>query len=154
MKNGQSLGFARLNSGKRSVAHRPAQRGGPRPGPPARRAGRRRHRVLPAGPDGGLGARLRRAVGRQPRARADQRLRLRPDRPVHGERPGFGTVAETGSGFAYINGWPETPPTSPPFGFADSIAGISAAMGTAMALFRRGARPVRATTSTWRSTSR
>jgi crotonobetainyl-CoA:carnitine CoA-transferase CaiB-like acyl-CoA transferase len=53
------------------------------------------------------------------------------------ERPGFGTVAETGSGFAFINGWPETPPTSPPFGFADSIAGISAAMGTAMALYRR-----------------
>jgi crotonobetainyl-CoA:carnitine CoA-transferase CaiB-like acyl-CoA transferase len=52
-------------------------------------------------------------------------------------RPGFGTVAEVGSGFAYINGWPETPPTSPPFGFADSIAGISAALGTAMALFRR-----------------
>jgi crotonobetainyl-CoA:carnitine CoA-transferase CaiB-like acyl-CoA transferase len=53
------------------------------------------------------------------------------------EQPGFGTVAETSSGFAYINGWPETPPTSPPFGFADSIAGISAAMGTAMALYRR-----------------
>jgi crotonobetainyl-CoA:carnitine CoA-transferase CaiB-like acyl-CoA transferase len=53
------------------------------------------------------------------------------------ERPGFGTVAETASGFAQINGWPEMPPTSPPFGFADSIAGISAAMGTAMALFRR-----------------
>lgn len=52
-------------------------------------------------------------------------------------RPGFGTVAEVGSGFAFVNGWPETPPTSPPFGFADSIAGISAAMGTAMALFRR-----------------
>ena len=53
------------------------------------------------------------------------------------ERPGFGTVAETASGFAYINGWPDTPPTSPPFGFADSIAGISAAMGTAMALYER-----------------
>lgn len=53
------------------------------------------------------------------------------------ERPGFGTVAETASGFAFINGWPDTPPTSPPFGFADSIAGISAAMGTAMALYRR-----------------
>jgi crotonobetainyl-CoA:carnitine CoA-transferase CaiB-like acyl-CoA transferase len=52
-------------------------------------------------------------------------------------RPGFGTVAETASGFAFINGWPETPPTSPPFGFADSIAGISAAMGTAMSLYRR-----------------
>jgi crotonobetainyl-CoA:carnitine CoA-transferase CaiB-like acyl-CoA transferase len=53
------------------------------------------------------------------------------------ERPGFGTVAETASGFAFLNGWPETPPTAPPFGFADSIAGISAAFGTAMALFRR-----------------
>lgn len=52
-------------------------------------------------------------------------------------RPGFGTIAETVSGFAFTNGWPESPPTSPPFGFADSIAGISAAMGTAMALFRR-----------------
>lgn len=52
-------------------------------------------------------------------------------------RPGFGTVAETASGYAFLNGWPDTPPTSPPFGFADSIAGISAAYGTAMALFHR-----------------
>ena len=56
----------------------------------------------------------------------------------YSERPGFGTVAETSSGYAYINGWPSTPPTSPPFGFAESIAGISAAFGTAMALFNRG----------------
>ncbi|KAB1645120.1 CaiB/BaiF CoA transferase family protein [Gulosibacter chungangensis] len=54
-------------------------------------------------------------------------------------RPGFGTVAETASGFAFLNGWPETPPTAPPFGFADSIAGISAAMGAAMALYQRSA---------------
>lgn len=54
------------------------------------------------------------------------------------ERPGFGTVAETASGYAFLNGWPHTPPTAPPFGFADSIAGISAAYGTAMALFNRG----------------
>ncbi|MCW2785391.1 MAG: CaiB/BaiF family protein [Marmoricola sp.] len=53
------------------------------------------------------------------------------------ERPGFGTVAETASGYAFLNGWPHTPPTSPPFGFADSIAGIAAAFGTSMALFRR-----------------
>jgi len=52
-------------------------------------------------------------------------------------RPGFGTVAETASGFAFVNGWPDTPPTSPPFGFADSIAGIAAAMATSMALYRR-----------------
>jgi crotonobetainyl-CoA:carnitine CoA-transferase CaiB-like acyl-CoA transferase len=53
------------------------------------------------------------------------------------ERPGFGTVAETASGYAFVNGWPETPPTSPPFGFADSIAGLSAAFGTTTALFDR-----------------
>lgn len=53
------------------------------------------------------------------------------------ERPGFGTIAEAMSGYAFLNGWPETPPTTPPFGFADSIAGISAAFGTAMALFKR-----------------
>jgi len=46
-------------------------------------------------------------------------------------------VAETLSGFAFLNGWPDRPPTAPPFGFADSIAGISAAFGTVMALYRR-----------------
>lgn len=55
----------------------------------------------------------------------------------YAERPGFGTVAETASGYAHLNGWPHTPPTAPPFGFADSIAGISAAFGTTMALYRR-----------------
>lgn len=55
------------------------------------------------------------------------------------ERPGFGTVAETASGYAFLNGWPHTPPTAPPFGFADSIAGIAAAFGTTMALFQRSA---------------
>jgi crotonobetainyl-CoA:carnitine CoA-transferase CaiB-like acyl-CoA transferase len=53
------------------------------------------------------------------------------------EKPGFGTVAEVAAGYAFLNGWPDTPPTAPPFGFADSIAGISAAYGTAMALYRR-----------------
>jgi crotonobetainyl-CoA:carnitine CoA-transferase CaiB-like acyl-CoA transferase len=53
------------------------------------------------------------------------------------KQPGFGTVAETSSGYAFVNGWPDSPPTSPPFGFADSIAGLSAAFGTATALFNR-----------------
>jgi crotonobetainyl-CoA:carnitine CoA-transferase CaiB-like acyl-CoA transferase len=53
------------------------------------------------------------------------------------EKPGFGTVAEVAAGYAFLNGWPDTPPTAPPFGFADSIAGISAAYGTTMALYRR-----------------
>ena len=135
-KDGLSLGFARLNSGKRSVA------------------------IDLRSPDG-------RELVRAMAAKVDVVIEsFRPGRleawglgydilaaghpglvltRVSGfgqtgpyrERPGFGTVAETGSGFAFINGWPETPPTSPPFGFADSIAGISAAMGTAMALYRR-----------------
>jgi len=54
-------------------------------------------------------------------------------------RPGFGTVAETASGYAFVNGWPDSPPTSPPFGFADSIAGLAAAFGTTTSLLRRTA---------------
>ena len=73
---------------------------------------------------------------RQPQDRDDPGQRLRPVRSLQA-RPGFGTVAETASGYAFLNGWPDTPPTAPPFGFADSIAGISAAFGTSMALFRR-----------------
>ena len=68
MKNGQSFGFARLNSGKRSVAIDLRSDDGPRPHPQARGAGRRRHRELPARPDGRVGARLPVPGRRQPRA--------------------------------------------------------------------------------------
>lgn len=136
MKNGQSLGFARINAGKRSVA-------------------------IDLRTDEGRDL-IRRLAAKvdvviesfRPGRMAEWGLgydRLAADNPgvvltsvsgfgqtgPYSEKPGFGTVAETGSGFAFVNGWPDTPPTSPPFGFADSIAGISAAMGTAMALFRR-----------------
>jgi crotonobetainyl-CoA:carnitine CoA-transferase CaiB-like acyl-CoA transferase len=55
------------------------------------------------------------------------------------DRPGFGTIAEAVSGFAYVNGWPETPPTSAPFGLGDSVAGMAAAFGALMGLQRRAA---------------
>lgn len=42
-------------------------------------------------------------------------------------RPGFGTLAEAYSGFAYINGTPELPPILPGFGLADSTAGLMGA---------------------------
>jgi crotonobetainyl-CoA:carnitine CoA-transferase CaiB-like acyl-CoA transferase len=135
-KDGLSLGFSRLNSGKRSLAI---------------------DLRLPAGRD--LVRRLAAQVDVVIESFRPGRLEswgmgydvLSADNPglvltrvsgfgqtgPYSERPGFGTVAETASGFAYVNGWPETPPTSPPFGFADSIAGISAAMGTAMSLYRR-----------------
>jgi crotonobetainyl-CoA:carnitine CoA-transferase CaiB-like acyl-CoA transferase len=51
--------------------------------------------------------------------------------------PGFGTLAETMSGFAHITGEPNGPPTLPPFGLADGIAGISAAFTAVSALLRR-----------------
>jgi len=52
-------------------------------------------------------------------------------------RAGFGTLAEAMSGFAYINGWPGKPPTLPPFGLADAIAGITTAFGVVAALQHR-----------------
>ena len=56
------------------------------------------------------------------------------------ERAGFGTLAEAMSGFAAITGEPDGPPTLPPFGLADSIAGLTAANATLMALYHRDAR--------------
>jgi crotonobetainyl-CoA:carnitine CoA-transferase CaiB-like acyl-CoA transferase len=136
MKNGQSMGFARINSGKRSI------------GVDLRTdEGRDLVRRLAAQVDVVIesfrpGRLAEWGIGYDVLSAENPGLVLTsvsgfgqtgPNR----ELPGFGTVAETGSGFAFINGWPQTPPTSPPFGFADSIAGIAAAMGTAMALYRR-----------------
>lgn len=52
-------------------------------------------------------------------------------------RPGFATVAEAVSGIAYINGWPDRPPTSPPFGLGDYVAGLAGAFGAMAAIARR-----------------
>jgi crotonobetainyl-CoA:carnitine CoA-transferase CaiB-like acyl-CoA transferase len=56
------------------------------------------------------------------------------------ERAGFGTLAEAMSGFAAITGEADGPPTLPPFGLADGIAGITGAAATMMALYSRDAR--------------
>jgi crotonobetainyl-CoA:carnitine CoA-transferase CaiB-like acyl-CoA transferase len=53
------------------------------------------------------------------------------------DRPGFGTLADALSGFAYTNGWPETPPTAAPFGLGDSTAAMGAAIGILVALVAR-----------------
>jgi crotonobetainyl-CoA:carnitine CoA-transferase CaiB-like acyl-CoA transferase len=55
-------------------------------------------------------------------------------------RAGFGTLAESMSGFAHITGQPDGPPTLPPFGLADGIAGIAGAFATMLALYHRDAR--------------
>lgn len=53
------------------------------------------------------------------------------------DRPGFGTLAESMSGFAHLTGQPDGPPTLPSFGLADSIAGMAAASAVTMALYHR-----------------
>ncbi len=58
------------------------------------------------------------------------------DGPYAG-RPGFGTLAESMSGFAYITGQPGGPPTLPPFGLADGVAGMAGASAVLMALRER-----------------
>ncbi len=55
----------------------------------------------------------------------------------YSNRPGFGTIAEAMSGFASITGSPDGPPTLPPFGLADGIAGISSALAAMMAIHAR-----------------
>jgi crotonobetainyl-CoA:carnitine CoA-transferase CaiB-like acyl-CoA transferase len=55
-------------------------------------------------------------------------------------RAGFGTLAEAMSGFAALTGFPETPPTLPAFGLADSICAIATSSAVSMALFHRDAR--------------
>jgi crotonobetainyl-CoA:carnitine CoA-transferase CaiB-like acyl-CoA transferase len=52
-------------------------------------------------------------------------------------RPGFGTLAESMSGFAQITGDPDGPPTLPPFGLADGITAQATANAILMALYHR-----------------
>ena len=52
-------------------------------------------------------------------------------------RPGFGTLAEAFSGFAYITGFPDRPPLLPGFGLGDASTAIHAAFGIMLALYHR-----------------
>lgn len=54
-------------------------------------------------------------------------------------RPGFGTLAESMSGFAHVTGQPDGPPTLPPFGLADGIAALATAIAVLTALRARDA---------------
>jgi crotonobetainyl-CoA:carnitine CoA-transferase CaiB-like acyl-CoA transferase len=57
----------------------------------------------------------------------------------YARRPGFGTIAESLSGFAAITGQADGPPTLPPFGLADGIAGLAGTIATMFALYARDA---------------
>ena len=50
------------------------------------------------------------------------------------ERPGFGTLVESLSGFAARNGYPDRGPLLPPLALADMIAGLQGAYATMVAL--------------------
>ena len=53
----------------------------------------------------------------------------------YAHRAGFGTLAESMSGFAAMTGEPNGAPTLPPFGLADGIAAIAISQAIMFALF-------------------
>jgi crotonobetainyl-CoA:carnitine CoA-transferase CaiB-like acyl-CoA transferase len=62
-------------------------------------------------------------------------------------RPGYASVCEGEAGFRFINGFPDEktgelsgPPVRPNISLGDSVAGLTAAFGTAMALLARRAK--------------
>jgi crotonobetainyl-CoA:carnitine CoA-transferase CaiB-like acyl-CoA transferase len=52
----------------------------------------------------------------------------------YAKRPGFGTLVEAMSGFAYLNGFPDRPPSLPPLALADMVAGLYGASAVQTAL--------------------
>ena len=55
----------------------------------------------------------------------------------YAQRRAFGTLAEAMSGLAHQTGQEDGPPTLPPFGLADGVAGISGALAVMLALYHR-----------------
>jgi crotonobetainyl-CoA:carnitine CoA-transferase CaiB-like acyl-CoA transferase len=55
----------------------------------------------------------------------------------YSQRRAFGTLAEAMSGFAHQTGEETGPPTLPPFGLADGVAGITGAFAAVTALYHR-----------------
>jgi crotonobetainyl-CoA:carnitine CoA-transferase CaiB-like acyl-CoA transferase len=58
----------------------------------------------------------------------------------YAHRPGFGTLAESMSGFVHMNGDPEGPPLLPPVALADEVAALLGAFSVMVALYHRDAR--------------
>jgi crotonobetainyl-CoA:carnitine CoA-transferase CaiB-like acyl-CoA transferase len=58
----------------------------------------------------------------------------------YASRPGFGTLAESMSGFVHMNGDPDGPPLLPPIALADEVAALLGAFAVMVALYHRDAR--------------
>src|SRR5262245_59812311 len=58
----------------------------------------------------------------------------------YAQRPAFGTLLESMSGFAHVTGQPDGPPTLPPLALADSIAALAGTSAVMFALYHRDAR--------------
>ena len=58
----------------------------------------------------------------------------------YSSRPGFGTLAESLTGFAHLTGQPDGPPTLPNGPLADGLAGVTGAFAVMVALYWRDAR--------------
>jgi crotonobetainyl-CoA:carnitine CoA-transferase CaiB-like acyl-CoA transferase len=57
------------------------------------------------------------------------------------DRTGFGTLAEAISGWAHLNGYPDTPPTLPPFALGDAVTALLGSYATMVALYERDVQP-------------
>jgi len=57
------------------------------------------------------------------------------------DRAGFGTLAEAISGWAHLNGYPDTPPTLPPFALGDAVTALLGSYATMVALYERDVQP-------------
>jgi formyl-CoA transferase len=55
----------------------------------------------------------------------------------YSDRPGFGTLVEAMSGYAYSTGQPDGPPTLPPTAMADTFCSLHSAYAALMALYWR-----------------
>jgi formyl-CoA transferase len=55
----------------------------------------------------------------------------------YAQRPGFGTLAESMSGWAHLNGFPENPPTLPPMALGDAVTSVLGAYAVMVALYER-----------------
>ncbi len=58
----------------------------------------------------------------------------------YARRAGFGTVAEAMSGFAYITGHPDGPPTLPSIPLADGVCSVFGALSVMIAVYERDVR--------------